>query len=109
MQWQKEVKSTIIIHKSQIIMNEEKEFTIKGSITEDDIPSSREHAKSKYDGIYCSCRTLERSEGIEVNMGAKSFRPVIVKGLKKRFPRRHFELTSRKRPDGYHLYIIRKR
>lgn len=89
--------------------NEKAGFEIKRTITKHDIPSMGRHKKSKYDPIYKSCKTLRKEEGIEVLVENSGVRSVVGKGLKKRFPRRRFKLTTRRGKDGkLYLYIIRQ-
>jgi hypothetical protein len=84
-----------------------KDFTIKRSITKTDIPPKKTFRKSKYDPIYTSCGTLEPDEGIEVTVKGYSARNTIQKGLKKRYPRRYYQLSVRNLKDGCHLFIVR--
>lgn len=86
----------------------EKDFEIKRTINEADIPARAKYRTSKYEPIYKSCSTLDKGEGIEVQVPKPYIRTVILKGLKEKFPRRIFSVTGRKHPDGYMLYIIRK-
>lgn len=84
------------------------DFEIKRSITEEDIPPTRSHVKSKWQGILDSMNTLEIDEGIEVIVPANHIRNQVEKLAKSRMPRKHFSFTGRSKKDGHHLYIIRK-
>jgi hypothetical protein len=84
-------------------------FEIKRSITEEDIPEKMSHKKSMYDPIYRSVETLEKAEGIQIEVEKHHVRQIISQGLKKRFPNRRFHLACRRNKRGScDLYILRK-
>jgi hypothetical protein len=85
----------------------DKDFEIKRTISKEDVPPMHKYRKSKYEGIYTSCKTLKREEGIEIAVKGSHMCSIIRKGLSKRFPRRHYDVSGRSNPKGYMLYIIR--